>query len=112
LRADEAYDAEQRAQEAQQQALAGQDAKRERLQAENDALRRQNDEYQEQLTQPTYNDPVYWGRCTVSVSPSPPRHRSPHAIGIRQTDISPVQATGRRPDPVSNGSPNVFLPQG
>jgi hypothetical protein len=80
--ADEAYDAEQRAQEAQQQALADQDAERERLQAENDALRQQNDEYQEQLTQPIYNGPVYWGGA-----PYPYPHRR-HDSGHHTPPVS------------------------
>ncbi len=69
--ADEAYAAEQRAEETQQQALADQAAERDRLQAENEALRQQNDAYQDQLNQPVYNaPPAYW-----AAPPYPRRHR-------------------------------------
>ena len=59
--ADEAYAAEQRAEETRQQALADEAAERDRLQAENEALRQQNADYQNQLSQPVYNaPPAYW----------------------------------------------------
>ena len=71
--ADEAYAAQQRADEEQQQALADQAAEqaaeRNRLQAENTALRQQNADYQNQLNQPVYNaPPAYWA------APPYPRH--------------------------------------
>ncbi|MBT2144664.1 MULTISPECIES: DUF4124 domain-containing protein [unclassified Rhodanobacter] len=59
--ADEAYAAEQHAEETRQQALADEAAERDRLQAENEALRQQNADYQNQLSQPVYNaPPAYW----------------------------------------------------
>lgn len=68
--ADDAYAAQQRAEEARQQALADQAAERDRLHAENEALRQQNADYQNQLSQPVYNaPPVYWG---------PPPYRNRH----------------------------------
>ena len=60
--ADEAHEAELRADETRQQALADEAAERDRLQAENDALRQQNETYEDQLNQPVYNPPpAYWG---------------------------------------------------
>jgi hypothetical protein len=59
--ADEAYAAEQRAEETRQQTLADEAAEHDRLQAENEALRQQNADYQNQLSQPVYNaPPAYW----------------------------------------------------
>lgn len=61
LQADQAIAAKQRNEEARQQALADDAAHRDRLQAQNDALRQQNDQYRDQLAQPVYNPPAYWG---------------------------------------------------
>ena len=75
--ADDAYVAQQRAEEEQQQALAdqaaAQAAERDRLQAENTALRQQNADYQNQLSQPVYNaPPAYW-----AAPPYRRHHRDP-----------------------------------
>lgn len=68
--ADDAYAAQQRAEEARQQSLADQAAERDRLHAENEALRQQNADYQNQLSQPVYSaPPVYW---------APPPYRDRH----------------------------------
>ena len=76
--ADDAYAAQQRAEEARQQALADQAAERDRLHAENEALRQQNADYQNQLSQPVYNaPPVYWG---------PPPYRGRHRDRDRDDD--------------------------
>lgn len=76
--ADDAYAAQQRAEEARQQALADQAAERDRLHAENEALRQQNADYQNQLSQPVYNaPPVYWG---------PPPYRDRHRDRDRDDD--------------------------
>lgn len=59
--ADEAYAAQQRAEQEQLQALVNETAERNRLQGENDVLRQQNDAYQDRLQQQTYNPPpAYW----------------------------------------------------
>ncbi|WP_199909885.1 DUF4124 domain-containing protein [Rhodanobacter thiooxydans] len=78
--ADDAYAAQQRAEEAQQQALADQAAERDRLQLENEALRQQNADYQNQLSQPVYNaPPAYW-----VAPPYPRRHRDHDHDGDHQ----------------------------
>ncbi len=84
--ADEAYAAQQRADEEQQQALADQAAERDRLQAENTALRQQNADYQNQLSQPVYNaPPAYWG-----APPYPRRHRDRDHDGDHDHQPPPV----------------------
>ena len=86
--ADEAYAAEQRAEETRQQALVDEAAERNRLQAENEALRQQNDAYQDQLNQPVYNaPPAYWVA---------PPYRKRHRDRDRDGDH------GQRPPPVSD----------
>lgn len=76
--ADDAYAAQQRAEEARQQSLSDQAAERDRLHAENEALRQQNADYQNQLSQPVYNaPPVYWG---------PPPYRDRHRDRDRDDD--------------------------
>lgn len=58
---DEAMAIQQRAEQVQQQALADEAARRAQLQAQNDLLRQQNEQYRNQLAQPVYAPPVYWG---------------------------------------------------
>jgi hypothetical protein len=52
---------EQASQQAQEQAAADDAANRERLREENDALRQQNAQYRDQLAEPVYYPPAYWG---------------------------------------------------
>ena len=58
---DEAMAIQQRAEQAQLQASANEAARRAQLQTQNELLRQQNEQYRDQLAQPVYVPPVYWG---------------------------------------------------
>lgn len=94
---DKALAAQQRVEQAQQQVLADEAAQRNQLQAQNNLLREQNEQYRDQLAQPVYAPPIYWGPA--------PRYRRGRQYHDRDHD----RDHDRRPPPVSD-QPTVVHP--
>ncbi|MEO7067379.1 MAG: DUF4124 domain-containing protein [Rhodanobacter sp.] len=95
---DEALAAQQRSEQTQQQMLADEAAHRNRLEAQNDLLREQNEQYRDQLTQPVYAPPIYWGAS--------PRYGRGHRDHDHHGDHD---GHNQRPPPVSD-PPTIFRP--